>query len=256
VEDENCSGGVCEIKRDKPLERLSQIRSRINALTVQHGRPADSCILLPVTKTVPIDVLKELCRAGRQIFGENKVQELKLKRQSLNSDQVGWHFIGYLQTNKVKECIKDVELLHSLDRLNLAISLDKALQKENRVLDVLVQVNTSGESSKFGVHPDDAMELVRKLARFDTIKIKGLMTLARFSDDKDIVRTCFRKLKSLSDILRNESIAGVEMNELSMGMSSDFEIAIEEGSTIVRVGEAIFGKRSLPHTYYWNEETP
>lgn len=251
----NGLNGVCETKKNPPsvLERLLSIQSEIELITAKVHRPEGSCRLLPVSKTVSVDVMKRLCQNGQPLFGENKVQELKTKRDTLFAEGARWHFIGHLQTNKVKECIKNIELLHSVDRSELAIALDKTLQKEGRCLDVLIQVNTSYETSKFGIHPEVAVSFARDLVRFDTIRIKGLMTLAVSSSDQIKVRSCFQKLKVLSEAIQRQAIDGVEMAELSMGMSSDYRLAVEEGSTIVRVGQAIFGERSVPNSYYWNE---
>lgn len=164
------------------------------------------------------------------------------------------HFIGNLQSNKIKDVLRyGVDCIQSLDRLELAVKLQQRLELEDRRIDVLIQVNTSGESSKFGVHPDDALELVRAVAALDRIRIKGLMTIGVFSGEQEKVRNCFTTLKGVQQRIRLLQIPGVSVEELSMGMSGDLEIAIAEGATIVRVGTAIFGKRVYPDSYYWNE---
>lgn len=164
------------------------------------------------------------------------------------------HFIGHLQTNKIKDLLKcNVSCIQSLDRLDLAEKLHQRLQFENKTIEVLIQVNTSNEESKFGVHPDNAVALVKQIAEMETLKIKGLMTIGLFSAETEKVRKCFRSLKDLQQQIIALKIPNVEMQELSMGMSGDLETAIAEGATIVRIGTAIFGQRVYPDSYYWNE---
>src|SRR5690606_22454645 len=165
------------------------------------------------------------------------------------------HFIGHLQTNKIKDLLKyNVSCIQSLDRLDLAEKLHQRLQFENNTIEVLIQVNTSFEESKFGVSPDNAIELVKQVAQLETLKIKGLMTIGLFSAEIEKVRKCFRLLKDIQQQIIALNISNVEMKELSMGMSGDMETAIEEGATIIRVGTAIFGQRVYPDSYYWNEK--
>src|SRR3546814_421824 len=164
---------------------------------------------------------------------------------------VRWSMIGHLQTNKVKDVLRFASEVQSLDRLSLAQALEKRLQVLGRRIDVLVQVNTSGEASKYGLSPESAMPFLKELAGFDCLRIRGFMTLARFTPDKAEVRRCFRLLRAIRDRARDELPQGQLYDQLSMGMSSDFEIAIEEGATIIRVGQAVFGPRLLPDSYYW-----
>ena len=164
------------------------------------------------------------------------------------------HFIGHLQTNKIKDLLKyDVSCIQSLDRLDLAEKLHQRLQFENKTIEVLIQVNTSFEESKFGASPDNAIELVKQIAQLETLKIKGLMTIGLFSAETEKVRKCFQLLKNIQQQIIALKIPNVEMQELSMGMSGDMETAIAEGATIIRVGTAIFGQRIYPDSYYWNE---
>ncbi len=160
------------------------------------------------------------------------------------------HFIGHLQTNKIKEVIKYADCIQSVDRITLAEKLHKRLEFEDKTIDVFLQVNTSYEESKFGMAPEDALEFALKVNQLDRLKIKGLMTIGLFSAETEQVRKCFRLLKDLQQQMLNK---GISVHELSMGMSGDLETAIEEGSTIIRVGTAIFGKRPYPDSYYWNE---
>lgn len=207
------------------------------------------------TKTVNADRIKIVLNAGQTLIAENKIQELKEKFEALQGIPHTNHFIGHLQTNKIKELLKyNVSCIQSLDRLNLAEKLHQRLLLENKTIEVLIQVNTSFEESKFGVSPDNAIELVRQVAQLETLKIKGLMTIGLFSAETEKVRKCFRLLKDIQQKIIALKIPNVEMQELSMGMSSDLDTAIAEGATIVRVGTAIFGQRIYPDNYYWNEK--
>ncbi|MDP9961704.1 pyridoxal phosphate enzyme (YggS family) [Chryseobacterium lathyri] len=206
------------------------------------------------TKTVSAEHIKTALENGQTLIAENKVQELKEKYDELKGIPHENHFIGHLQTNKIKDILKyDVVCVQSLDRLDLAEKLHQRLLSEGKTIEVLIQVNTSEEESKFGVHPDEAAELARKVSEFSTLKIKGLMTIGLFSAETEKVRSCFKILKDLQQEITSQNIPNVEMKELSMGMSSDLEIAIEEGATIVRVGTAVFGARIYPDSFYWDE---
>ncbi|MGV2449074.1 UNVERIFIED_CONTAM: YggS family pyridoxal phosphate-dependent enzyme [Ralstonia mannitolilytica] len=236
------------------LHNLTLINERIRKACDQSGRNIDDVRLLLATKTVSADRIKIALENGQELIAENKVQELKEKYEELKDIPHENHFIGHLQTNKIKDILKyDVTCIQSLDRLELAEKLHQRLLAENRTMDVLIQVNTSNEVSKFGVNPDQAIELTRKISNYSTLKIKGLMTIGLFSAETDKVRACFKILKKLQQDIITENIPNVEMKELSMGMSSDLETAIEEGATIVRVGTAVFGARIYPDTYYWDE---
>ena len=235
------------------LNNLKTIHKRINnACKVNERNPGEVRLLL-ATKTVSVDKIKTALQAGEGLIGENKVQELKQESDALRDVPHESHFIGHLQTNKVKEVLKYVSCIQSLDRLRLAEKLDQRLQFEGRSLDVLVQVNTSGEQSKFGLDPNEVMDFVEHVATLDTLKIKGLMTIGLFSAEQEMVRQCFRLLSGLRQRIEAAAFPNVEMKELSMGMSGDLEIAIAEGATMVRVGTAIFGERPYADSYYWNE---
>ncbi|MFA7447422.1 MAG: YggS family pyridoxal phosphate-dependent enzyme [Weeksellaceae bacterium] len=235
-------------------QNIETINQRISKACEKAGRSREEVKLLLATKTVSAERIKLAMDAGCTLIAENKVQELKEKFDDLKEIPHTTHFIGNLQSNKVKEIIRyGVDCLESVDRMSLAEKLHKRLVFEGKTMEVLIQVNTSYEESKFGVRPENAVELVRKVAQFETLKIKGLMTIGLFSAEDEKVRKCFQLLKSIHNQIVAENIPNVEMKELSMGMSGDLEIAIEEGATIVRVGTAIFGKREFPDSYYWNE---
>ncbi|RFA32025.1 YggS family pyridoxal phosphate enzyme [Virgibacillus dokdonensis] len=235
-------------------DNLKFVREKINATCQAAGRDPNNVKLLLATKTVSEYKIKQALEAGETLIGENKVQELQEKYSLLQNETVKWHFIGHLQTNKVKQVLKFVTCIHSVDRLKLGRVLHRELTKENRKLDILVQVNTSYEESKFGVAPEDTLNLIKQLAELDTLNIKGLMTIGKLTTDDKETRECFRLLKSIQQQVIEQNDPRVEMDILSMGMSGDFSIAIEEGATLVRVGTAIFGEREYPDSYYWNEQ--
>ncbi len=231
---------------------LADVHARIAAACKRVGRDPDEVRLLPVSKTVSEARIRNAYAAGCRSFGENKVQEAHRKWQAMSDlPDIQWAIIGNLQTNKAKQVAEFASEFHALDRVRAAEALDRRLQAAGRALDVLVQVNTSGEASKFGLPPDEVEAFINKLPAFSSLRVRGLMTLALFSDDPDRVRPCFVRLRGLRDRLRQSAPDGIVMDELSMGMSGDFEWAIEEGSTIVRVGQAIFGARKTPNSAYW-----
>ena len=235
-------------------ENLKLIREKMNVTCQSTGRNPEDVKLLLATKTVSADRIKQALEDGETLIGENKVQELEKKYSLLQDENIEWHFIGHLQTNKVKQILKYVTCIHSVDRMKLGRVLHKELTKENRKLDILVQVNTSYEESKFGVAPEETLNLIEQLSKLDTLNIKGLMTIGKLTTNDKETRECFRLLKSIQQQVIEQNFPGVEMDILSMGMSGDFEIAIEEGATIIRVGTAIFGEREYPDSYYWNEQ--
>lgn len=240
--------------KDNILNNLNVILDRIEKACLKSNRNPDEVKLLLATKTVSAEKIKVALQANQTLIAENKVQELKEKFDDLKDIPHTNHFIGHLQTNKIKDVLKyDVSCIQSVDRLDLAEKLQQRLTFENKTIEVLIQVNTSNEESKFGVQPENTIELVRQIAQFDRLKIKGLMTIGLFSSETEKVRKCFQILKSIQQEIIKQNIPNVEMNELSMGMSGDLETAIEEGATIVRVGTAIFGQRMYPDSYYWNE---
>lgn len=236
------------------IENLNQVQKRIEQACLKSGRKSSDVKLLMATKTVSPERIKMVLHAGQTLIGENKAQEVKEKYEELKDTPHELHFIGHLQTNKIKDIIRyGVSCVQSLDRWELAEKLHQRLIFEKKSMDVFIQVNTSGEESKFGIHPDDAIELVKQVATLNTLRIKGLMTIGLFSAETEKVRPCFRLLKKLQKQIEALQLPEVNADELSMGMSSDLEVAIEEGSTIIRVGTAIFGKRIYPDSYYWNE---
>lgn len=240
---------------DSIVENLKVILQRIESACLKSNRNPDEVRLLLATKTVSADLIKVAIEAGQTLIAENKVQEVKEKYESLASIAHESHFIGHLQSNKIKDLLKcGISCIQSLDRLDLAQKLHQRLLFENKTMDVMIQVNTSNELSKFGVHPDHAIELIQQVSELGTLKIKGLMTIGLFSAEPEEVRPCFQLLKAIQQKAIALKIPNVEIKELSMGMSGDLETAIEEGATIVRVGTAIFGQRIHPDSYYWNEK--
>jgi pyridoxal phosphate enzyme (YggS family) len=233
---------------------LVRVRERIAAAARKAGRDPSSVSLLPVSKTFGEDAIRAAVRAGVRRFGENKAQEIRSKYQPLADCGIDWVMIGHLQTNKAKDVARLAAEIQSLDRMELAIALDRRLQQEGRAIDALVQVKTSTEPSKYGLPPEELPAMLRRLAvETPTLRVRGLMTLAINASDQAAVRACFSTLRALRDRMRDEAIDGIELDRLSMGMSGDFEIAIEEGSTEVRIGTAIFGGRVYGDDYYWPE---
>ncbi|MFC5993509.1 YggS family pyridoxal phosphate-dependent enzyme [Pseudonocardia hispaniensis] len=235
---------------------IATVRTRIARAAGRAGRDASEVRLLPVSKTVPEDRIRLAVRAGCRALGENKVQEAKRKWQNLADVDVSWSVIGHLQTNKVKDVVAFADEFQALDSIRVADALDRRLQAAGRKLDVFVQINTSDEDSKFGLEPDQALEFLRQLRHRDSLRVQGLMTLALFTSDTERVRACFRLLRTLRDRARDLDPELIGPGELSMGMSGDYETAIEEGATVVRVGQAIFGARPTPDSHYWPGTAP
>ena len=228
---------------------LASIQARIHAACAACGRDPAEVRLLPVSKTVPAERLHFAYDAGIRLLGENKVQEAYDKWQALSAlPGLQWAVIGHLQSNKVKYVARFAAEFQALDSLEIAEALDRRLQQEGRSLDVFIQINTSDEPQKYGMTPDAADAFIRALPAYSALRPRGLMTLALFSDDHEAVRRCFVRLRELRDRLRETNPA---IAELSMGMSGDFELAIAEGATTVRVGQAIFGARKTPDSEYW-----
>jgi hypothetical protein len=224
-------------------ENIFKIKQRVREACLRVGRNPDEVTIVAATKTVQVDRIKEAVNSGIIDIGENRVQELLEKRNSI--DNVRWHFIGHLQTNKVKYIVDFIHLIHSVDSLKLALEIDKQARKINKVIDVLIEVNTSGEKTKYGAKPDEVVELVRQISEScDFVRIKGLMTVAAFLPNPEDVRPMFKLLRELRDEIAKFNFKNVEMKHLSMGMSNDFEVAVEEGATLVRIGTAIFGPRN------------
>ena len=223
-------------------DNLKTVTARIEAAARRTGRDPASVKLVVVTKTVGESSIREAVEAGAVILGENRVQEAREKIEHLGGI-ARWHLIGHLQTNKAKYAVKLFDLVHSVDNLELARELDRQAAKIGKVQDVLIEVNIAGEEAKAGVAIGHAAALVKEAARFEHIAVKGLMAIPPFLNDPEQVRPYFRRLRELSGEIARENISGVSLQELSMGMSGDFEVAIEEGATLVRVGTAIFGER-------------
>ena len=223
--------------------RVAAVRARIDAAAARAGRDPGEVRLLPVSKTVPSDRLRAAVATGMTLLGENKVQEAARKSQELVDLGVSWALIGHLQTNKARDVVAFATEFHALDSVRLAEALDRRLRAAGRGLDVFVQVNTSAEESKSGLPPEEVLGFLAELPRFETLRVRGRMTLAIRSDDAERVRACFRLLRALRDRARDQDLIGP--GELSMGMPGDYEMAIEEGATTVRVGQAIFGARLI-----------
>jgi pyridoxal phosphate enzyme (YggS family) len=231
---------------------LAAVRARMAAACQRVGRNPAGVRLLPVSKTKPEASIRLIHVAGCRLLGENKVQEACGKWEATQDlADLQWSVIGHLQTNKARLVARFAAEFQALDSLRVAEALDRHLEVAGRGLDVFVQVNTSGEASKYGLAPDAVPGFLKALPAFPALRVRGLMTLARFSSEAAQVRQCFIRLRTLRDRLRQDVAAGIGLDELSMGMSGDFEIAIEEGATVVRVGQAIFGARALPDGYYW-----
>ena len=223
-------------------DNLNIIRERISRAALRAGREPSAVRLVAVSKTHPVAMVDEAARNGQLLFGENYVQELMSKAAEVMAP-VDWHFIGHLQSNKVKQITGLVSMIHSVDRFSLAQEIDRQWGKLGRSCDILVQVNIAREKTKSGAAADELFSLVREIARLSHVRIRGLMTMPPFFDDPEGARPYFRELKRLADKVSAQGIAGVAIEELSMGMSGDFEVAIEEGATLVRVGSALFGER-------------
>jgi pyridoxal phosphate enzyme (YggS family) len=229
-------------EREQIRRNVEEIRRRIARAAEKSGRRPEEIKLVAVTKTVePLRII-EAIDAGVADLGENRVQEL-CEKYSLVDRQCQWHLIGHLQTNKVKYIIDKVKMIHSVDSEELAREIQKRAEKAGRHIDILVQVNIAKEESKFGIDKEEAEDFIRSLSKYNNLKVKGLMTIAPFTDNRDEIRHVFRELRKVFIDISRKNIDNIDMESLSMGMSNDFEIAIEEGSTIVRIGTSIFGRR-------------
>jgi pyridoxal phosphate enzyme (YggS family) len=232
---------------------VAAVRSRIDAAARRVGRAPEEVTLLPVSKTVPTDRVRVAIESGMRLLGENKVQEAVRKHGETDDLDVSWSIIGHLQTNKAKDVAAFATEFQALDRLRVAEALDRRLQAAGRSLDVFVQVNTSAEDSKFGMPPAELPGFLEAMPSYQSLRVRGLMTLAILTPDEARVRGCFSLLRTLRDEARQDAPDLIGAGELSMGMSGDYEIAVEEDATCVRVGQAIFGARALPDSYYWPE---
>lgn len=224
-------------------EQLEEVEARIQAACDRAGRKREEVTLIAVSKTKPVSTLQEAYDLGVRVFGENKVQELTEKYEAL-PDDIHWHMIGHLQTNKVKYIIDKAELIHSVDSLKLAETIEKEAAKRNITARILVEVNVAEEESKFGLKVDEVIPFVEKIASFPHIRVCGLMTIAPFVENSEENRPVFANLHKLSVDIAAKNIDNVNVSILSMGMTNDYEVAIEEGATMVRVGTGIFGARN------------
>ena len=223
-------------------ENLANVEKKIENACARAGRSREEVTLIAVSKTKPIPLLEEAYQAGARDFGENKVQEMMDKIPVL-PDDINWHMIGHLQRNKVKYLIGKTTLIHSVDSLRLAEEISRLSEKNNVLTDILIEVNIAEEESKFGTSRDEAISLVEAVSALPGIQICGLMTIAPYVEDPEDNRKYFREIKKLSVDIANRNIDNVSMSILSMGMTGDYEVAIEEGATMVRVGTGIFGER-------------
>jgi len=225
-------------------ENVESVKRRIVAACSRCGRNPADVLLVGVTKTFGPEKIRDAMTAGLFDFGENYVQELNKKREQLGESRIRWHFVGHLQSNKARYIADYIHLIHSIDSERLAAELHKKGEKAGRVVDVLVEVHTTDEATKFGVAPEQTTEFVKQISKYGHLRIQGLMTMGPFSDDPNDSRPSFRQVLELKRSIEREGIENVSMRHLSMGMSHDFEVGIEEGATIVRIGTVIFGERA------------
>ena len=224
-------------------ENLNRVQENIRNACARAGRKEDEVTLIAVSKTKPVSMLEEAYALGVRDFGENKVQELVDKAGQLPED-IRWHMIGHLQRNKVKYIIDKVDLIHSVDSVRLAETIEKEAAKHNLTANILIEVNVAKEESKFGIMPEELDEFIEKIAGFSHIQVKGLMTIAPFVEDPEENRPIFARLRKLSVDITAKNVDNITMSILSMGMTNDYQVAIEEGATMVRVGTGIFGARN------------
>jgi hypothetical protein len=222
-------------------DNLCRIEDEIDAACARAGRDPDEVHVVAVSKTVGVPQIREALSAGVRIIGENRVQEAWKKAREIGAE-AEWHLVGHLQTNKVKRILEFADVIESVDSIHLADELEKRAEQLNRSVRIFVQVNTSGEESKFGVDPDRTLEFVHQLSEYKRLNVCGLMTIGAFVSDTNRIRACFQELNHLRDKVRSADI-GSELNALSMGMTNDYPIAIEEGATHIRIGRALFGER-------------
>lgn len=226
-------------------ENLASIRARMKAACLRARRDPAGVKLVGVTKTVPVEIIREGVEAGITILGENYIQEARRKRDALRDLHVSWHCIGHLQTNKAKTAVECCDWIQTLDRQSLALELDRKAAAAGRRIPVLIQVNIGSEETKSGISPDDLPSFFNLASKLGGLEVRGLMALPPFFDEPERSRPYFRKMRLLIDMLRQGSPSARKLTELSMGMSGDFEVAIEEGATLVRIGTALFGSRAI-----------
>ena len=223
--------------------RLQRVRERIMETCIHCGRNPGTVRLVAVSKTMPVDVVRSAIQSGAEILGENYIQEAREKCRELSDMPVSWHFIGHLQTNKARYAVKLFDLIHTVDSVHLAAELDREARKIGKIQQILIQVNIGNELSKSGVTPELARRLIHDIAEYANISVQGLMAIPPFFDAPEKVRPYFRQLRELRDSLQDAKGPNTHLTELSMGMTGDFEAAVEEGATLVRIGTAIFGER-------------
>jgi len=220
-------------------ENLEKIQETIAQAAQKSGRSPQEITLVAVTKTMPVEIIKQAISYGIRIIGENKIQEAKTKKAAI-TEEIKWHMIGHLQTNKVKDAVQIFDLIHSVDSLKLALEINKKAADLNKIMPILLEVNISQEPSKYGLTKDDTSYLLEKIAHLNNIKIKGLMTMAPYEAPETEIRKIFSELRELKNKIREQKINNIAMDYLSMGMSSDYHLAIEEGANMVRIGSALF----------------
>lgn len=224
-------------------ENLAHVQENIKAACKRAGRDEKEVTLIAVSKTKPVEMIREAIEYGIIDFGENKVQEMCNKMEVI-PEKLNWHLIGHLQTNKVKYIVDKAYLIHSVDSIKLASTINELAQKKGVVCNILVEVNVAGEESKFGIKPSECESFIREISRYKNIKVRGLMTIAPFVENPEDNRVHFASLKKLLVDINKKNIDNVSMDVLSMGMTNDYEVAVEEGATLVRVGTGIFGERN------------
>lgn len=225
-------------------QRLEQVRENLARVAGEASRDPAEVTIVAVTKTLPVEVIRAAVESGLEHFGENRIQEALPKIEALADTEAIWHLIGHLQTNKARLAAGAFAMVESVDSDRIAVALQKRLEHEDRTLEVLVQVNVSGEESKYGLAPGGLRPLLKRMAAMDRLRIRGLMTIAPFDDRESVVRPCFAALRRLRDEAQSWALPGCELPELSMGMSGDYEWAVAEGATIVRLGSVLFGQRA------------
>lgn len=227
-------------------DNLAAVNEKILKACERAGRAPEEVILVNVSKTKPVEDLEEGYEAGMRVFGENKVQEIRDKYETFVHEDIQWHMIGHLQRNKVKYIVDKVSLIHSVDSFRLAETISKEAVKKGVEVAVLIQVNMAMEESKFGLAREEVITLVKDVSKLEALKIEGLMTIAPFVDDPEENRPVFKAMRELFIDIKEQNLDNVSMNVLSMGMSNDYEVAIEEGATMIRIGTALFGRRNYP----------
>ena len=224
-------------------DNISRLQEKVAKATNRVGREPNSVQIVAISKTKPIDAIHKVLNAGIFDIGENRVQEAKVKYNSINRPAT-WHMVGHLQTNKIKQAIQFFDIIQSVDSLRLAKAIDRRSADLGIQQSILIQVNTSGETSKFGIMPDQVQDFIKQASTYSNIQIKGLMTIAKPEQNSESIRPSFSMLRKLRDDIATQNLSNVDMNCLSMGMTNDFEVAIEEGANCIRIGRSIFGARN------------